>query len=129
MKTLLFAILLLGMFACKKEEPIVDQKPNVYFLIENDNCTTLPMSYVLMNIDGNYYHIHIDDVYKQTCPIPLSNGIHIISDFRVYNNNNTLSDLTDDIYISYMPDINTNPNTIFKVENGYALIEIKVKCK
>lgn len=128
---ILIAIVAFGLLLSCRKEPILSvEKPmsDVYFVVKSNGCAKTG-SYVLVRIDAVYYVLRFHLTYNMTCPIQLEDGVHRIGDFRVFNDNNTLTDLNDDVLVGFISDVNTNPKTIIEVRNGTIKIEINVECK
>jgi len=121
---LMQAMLVLMLFAavftgCKKDsiEPVAgtfDVSFNINSVVQNGglkstldiNCSTLKADYVTYKIDGGNF-ITIPVFYVGTIPytnsIKLSSGSHMLNEFIVYSDNNTPTNLTDDIVLSAAP--------------------------
>ena len=133
MKTLFFTLLILLAVSCTKDDPKVDVLKlanSTYFKIRSVKCPDLVMSYVMANIDNTSYHLRVDKGvgYCQTCPITLPNGTHTISDFRIFSDNGTPGDLSDDIMIAQIPGLTKNSMEIFNVTSEYTLLTIDADC-
>ena len=115
---MLFAAVFTG---CKKDstDPVAgtfDVAFNINSVVQNGglkstldvNCSLLKADYVTYKIDGGNF-ITIPVFYVGTIPytnsIKLSAGTHILNEFIVYSDNNTPTNLTDDIVLSAAPHV------------------------
>lgn len=125
MKTKLFLLVpFLLLFGCKKEDTPLSELFEVSIEVENRTnlsqksgpitkidtviCSGLRADYVRLRINqGNFQEIPIFNVggNKYTSSIKLPAGTHLISEFLVYNNNNTPNNLGDDVLIFATPHI------------------------
>jgi len=118
--------------SCKSDEPlnIASNKVDVSFIVNNVTsstsspssvkgiqkasasdggdvtCSDKPASYIKYKIDGSDFQttavFYVDGV-PYTNAIKLAIGNHTLSEFLVYNDNNTPNDTTDDILLSATP--------------------------